>query len=164
MAASTSKPVDMPATARQGRVNQRYSAAGERLVAGIVALSADKTKVLLIQSQRRQGWVLPKGGWETDEPTAEAAAKREAWEEAGITCTIINPLGTIVDKRPPKEYSKHAPKALYHFFEAKVDEEKADWPEKHKRNRKWMTYKEALEALKARDELSEALTRSGIAK
>ena len=39
-------------------------------------LSADKRLVLLIQSSRRTAWVLPKGGWETDEASASDAARR----------------------------------------------------------------------------------------
>ena len=125
-------------------------------------LSADKTKVLLIQSVRRGGWVLPKGGWELDEATASAAACREAWEEAGIICKVEKELGSIEDKRPSKEVTNHAPKAIYQFFECTVTEEKADWPEKHKRSRQWLTYAHAVQALTSRPELLEALQRSSV--
>ena len=120
--------------------------------------------MLLIESTRRGGWVLPKGGWETDEATAQDAAKREAWEEAGVIVSIARGLGTIPDRRPPAELTKHAPRALFHFFEAQVDREENEWPEKHKRGRKWMKYAEAQEALKARPELAEALERSSLVK
>ena len=141
-----------------------YAATGERLVCGIVALSAARDQVLLIESTRRGGWVLPKGGWETDEATAQDAAKREAWEEAGVVVTVARDLGIITDKRTPTELTKHAPKALFHFFEATVDCEEAEWPEKHKRARKWMRLAEAREALKGRPELAEALERSSLAR
>lgn len=133
-------------------------------MAGIVALSPDKTKVLLIQSTRRNAWVLPKGGWETDEKTAQDAAKREAWEEAGIICKVEKDLGVIPDNRSPKDLTAHAPRALFLFFEAQVEKEEDEYPEKKKRNRQWMTWSEALTALKKRDELIEALTRSSIVK
>ena len=139
-----------------------YSESGERLVAGVVALSASKDQVLLIQSTRRGGWVLPKGGWELDEATAQDAAKREAWEEAGIITTITRDLGAIADSRKPQEMTGHAPKAKYQFFEARVDKEEAEWPEKSKRGRKWMKYAEAKDALKDRPELSEAIERSSV--
>ena len=139
-----------------------YAEAGERLVCGIVALSAAKDQVLLIESTRRGGWVLPKGGWETDEATAQEAAKREAWEEAGVVVTVARALGTIADRRGPAELTKHAPRALFHFFEAAVDREEAEWPEKAKRARRWMRYPEAREALKGRPELAEALERSSL--
>lgn len=121
----------------------------------------EKTRVLLIQSTRRVEWVLPKGGWETDEECTEAA-EREAWEEAGIVCKIDYDLGEIKETRTPKQISKEAPRALYQFYEATVTKEESDWPEKHKRNRKWMSYSEAAEALKSRPELAEALKRSTV--
>lgn len=55
-----------------------YAADGSRLVAGVVAISSDKKKVLVVESTRRKNhWVLPKGGYETDEPSAEEAATRK---------------------------------------------------------------------------------------
>jgi len=140
-----------------------YGDQGERLVAGVIPLSADKTKVLLIQSTRRGGWVLPKGGWETDESIQEAAC-REAWEEAGIESTVQKDLGKIPDRRSPGQLTPDAPRAMFHFFEVKVDKEANDWPEKHKRGRLWMSYQQAKQALAARPELGEALERSSIAK
>lgn len=128
-------------------------------------LSPDRTQVLLIQSSARKGWVLPKGGWETDEATQEDAACREAWEEAGIECTIAADLGAIEEKRTEaqiKKYGASAPRATYRFYEVKVKEEKERWPEAHKRDRMWMSYAKAKEALRERPELLEALERSSI--
>ena len=139
-----------------------YGAQGERLVAGVVPLSPDRTKVLLIQSTRRGGWVLPKGGWETDEGTAEEAACREAWEEAGIECKIQKDLGKIPDQRPANQLTAHAPKASFQFYEVSVEKEAAKWPEQHKRGRQWMPYSEAKVALTSRPELLAALDRSSI--
>ncbi|KIV97888.1 hypothetical protein PV10_01588 [Exophiala mesophila] len=149
-------------TSRSGSDNQRYGSKGERLVAGIVPVSSDRSRVLLIQSTRRNGWVLPKGGWELDEATASAAACREAWEEAGIICNVDKDLGHIADTRPTGALSKNAPKASYHFFEATVTEERAEWPEKDKRTRQWFTYTQAVQHLTTRPELLEALKRSSL--
>ena len=143
--------------------NLGYGTQGERLVAGVVPLSADKAKVLLIQSTRRGGWVLPKGGWETDEAIQEAAC-REAWEEAGIECTVTKDLGKIPDRRAPNELTPHAPRAVFQFFEVSVQKEANEWPEKHKRGRQWMTYQEAKQALAPRPELAEALERSSVVR
>ena len=150
-----------------------YNSKGERLVAGIVPLTADKKFVLLIQSTRRKGWVLPKGGWEVDEECIEAAT-REAWEEAGIVIQIDYDLGEISETRPPKKHSsskdkkdkkdKDNRKSLYHFYEATVTSEEAEWPEKDKRQRSWMTYAQAKETLKDRPELMAALDRSTMAR
>ncbi|KAK2607412.1 hypothetical protein N8I77_006085 [Diaporthe amygdali] len=141
---------------RTGRAKQRYNSKGERLVAGVVPLTADKRYVMMIQSTKRKGWVLPKGGWETDEECTQAA-EREAWEEAGILVRIDYDLGDIVETRSLKS-TKH--KSLYRFYEVTVVKEERDWPEVEKRERKWMTYLEAKEALKDRPELREALDRS----
>lgn len=143
----------------------RYGSNGERLVAGVVALSADKAQVLLIQSTKRKGWVLPKGGWEEDEATQEDAAQREAWEEAGIETKINRDLGTIKEQRSEEQIRKHGadvPKAEFRFYEVTVLKEADVWPESHKRARKWMSYSEAKELLKKRPELLEALDRSSV--
>ena len=136
-----------------------YGDRGERLVAGIVPLSADKRQVLLISSTTRSAWVLPKGGWELDEDTIQDAACREAWEEAGITVTIQKDLGYIDDWRTDDQLTTSAPRAMYHFFEAIVQKQEDDWPESEKRTRQWMDYAKAAEALKKRPELLDALNR-----
>ena len=43
----------------------------------------DKSILLISSHHSHEEWVLPKGGWEIDE-TAEQAAKRETFEEAGV--------------------------------------------------------------------------------
>lgn len=121
-------------------------------------LSPDLKYVLLIQSTRRKGWVLPKGGWETDEACQEAAV-REAWEEAGITIQVDYDLGVIEELRPPK-LSKD--QSQYYFFQATVNSQYETWPESHKRERQWFTFSQAMEALSTRPELQEALNRSTI--
>lgn len=136
-----------------------YADNGDRLVAGLVCLNKERTYVLMIESSRRNGWVLPKGGWETDED-CEQAAQREAWEEAGVRCNIDYDLGNITETRTEKQISKNAPRALYQFYEATVIKLEDEWPEMAKRSRKWFTYVEAAEHLKGRPELAEALKRS----
>lgn len=121
----------------------------------------------MIQSSSRKGWVLPKGGWETDEKTQEDAACREAWEEAGIECKIEKDLGKIDEKRTESAIKKDgtkAPRASYRFYEVSVKQELDSWPEQHKRTRKWMSFQSAQEQLKDRPELLEALERSSIYK
>ena len=133
-------------------------------MAGVVPLSSDRTRVLLIQSTSRKGWVLPKGGWETDEERCEDAACREAWEEAGIECVIDRDLGTIPEQRCDVQLRKNpqAPFAAFRFYEVRVEAERDSWPEAHKRHRAWVGYADARERLKLRPELLEALERSSI--
>ena len=140
-------------------------------------MTADKSYVMLIQSTRRKGWVLPKGGWELDEECHEAAA-REAWEEGGILVQIDYDLGDIHETGPRKKSSsssssssskvskdpskdgKEKGRSLYRFYEVTVTSEEADWPEREKRERQWFTFAEAKELLKDRPELQTALERS----
>lgn len=130
-------------------------------------VSEDRQWVLLIQSTRRKGWVLPKGGWETDEMEMEAA-KREAWEEAGIEVRIDYDLGEFEDKRKPKDKDKHhsgtqsdnSSRSMMRFFEAVVLKEHSAWPESHKRDRQWMSFDQAMDELKNRPELQKALESS----
>lgn len=129
-------------------------------MAGIVPLSADKNRVMLIRSSRNKHWVLPKGGWETDEATAEDAAKREAWEEAGIELEGCKSLGQIPECESIGVKSKDGPKSLFEFFEATVVKEHDTYPEM--RERAWMSYSRAAKRLAKRPELLEALNRSGV--
>jgi diphosphoinositol-polyphosphate diphosphatase len=122
-------------------------------VAGVVALSEDKFYVLLVQSNSGRGWVLPKGGWETDEATAQEAACREAWEEGGVVCQITYDLGPISEKKGDKI------KTEYHWYEATVEKLEDKWPEMERRQRAWMTFSQAEQALEGRPELLEALRR-----
>ncbi|PGH23536.1 hypothetical protein AJ80_02490 [Polytolypa hystricis UAMH7299] len=145
-----------------GQTRASYGTNGERLVAGVVPVSPDRSKVLVIQSARPGGWVLPKGGWELDEASAQQAACREAWEEAGVVCTVLRDLGKINDMRSPSQLTMKAPKVLYQFFEVRVDREEAQWPEMHKRKRQWLTYTQAAAAMATRPELLEALNRSSV--
>lgn len=123
-------------------------------------LSEDLNYVLLIQSTRRKGWVLPKGGWESDE-TCEQAAEREAWEEGGISVRVDYTLPSIKEKRAAKASKE---RAHYYFYQATVLEEYEEWPEKHKRERQWFTYSQAKQALESRPELQEALESSTITR
>lgn len=136
-----------------------YNARGQRLVAGIVPLTEDQNHVLLVRAARKPGWILPKGGWESDE-SCEQAATREAWEEAGIAVRIDYTLGTIDRKRPGKAVHKRA--TVYYFHQATVLEQYQEWPEVHKRERKWFVYEDAMEMLSDRPELQEALEKSTI--
>lgn len=116
----------------------------------------------MIQSTGPGGWVLPKGGWELDELTSEKAACREAWEEAGVVCTVTRDLGVIPDMRSTGLLTERAPKASYQFFEAIVEREEPKWPESYKRKRQWVSYSQAATALAERPELLAALKLSSI--
>lgn len=167
--------------ARVGRKNQVYSKeTGARLVAGCVCLDESGQRVLMISSSaHKDKWILPKGGVESDESSYEATAHRETWEEAGCVGTIVKSLGTVEDMRPSKEWNMkfkeqcilgdheiifHPPRSEFHFFELKIEQLFDEFPECHKRQRRFFAYEDAKrELIRAkRPELLEALDRSSI--
>ncbi|KZV57863.1 nudix hydrolase 16, mitochondrial-like [Dorcoceras hygrometricum] len=143
--------------ARTGRHQQRYED-GYRLLAGCIPFkyrnigqncgeaSEKKVEVLMINSTSGPGLLFPKGGWETDE-TAEAAAIREAMEEAGVRGDLVHFLGyyafkskTVQEECSPEGLCKAAMYALH------VNEVLESWPEKNLRERSWLTIPEAIES------------------
>jgi 8-oxo-dGTP pyrophosphatase MutT (NUDIX family) len=72
---------------RSGKVKQRWAVDQQtgkylRLVAGCVPILND-SRIILISSSSGKGWLIPKGGWESDEELEEGAI-RECFEEAGV--------------------------------------------------------------------------------
>jgi len=74
-------------SSRQGRSLQRWlvhSPTEElvRQVAGCIPITRDG-RIVLVSASRKSEWIIPKGGWDTDE-TKEECAARETFEEAGL--------------------------------------------------------------------------------
>lgn len=87
---------------RQGRSLQRWlihSPTGDlvRQVAGTVPITRDG-RIILVSASRKTEWILPKGGWDTDE-TKEECAVRETFEEGGL----LGRLGGCLD---PIDYER----------------------------------------------------------
>ena len=90
-------PVIERAVSRTGREAQRWATDAHtghliRLTTGCVPIMKDG-RILLCSSSRKEAWILPKGGWESDE-TLEESAMRETFEEAGVLGT----LGPVLDE------------------------------------------------------------------
>ncbi|KAI7993916.1 hypothetical protein LOK49_LG11G00645 [Camellia lanceoleosa] len=133
---------------RTGRHSQRYNK-GRRLVVGCIpyryktcttkGTKNDELEVLVISSQKGQGMLFPKGGWETDE-SVEEAASRETLEEAGVLGNVEGELG---------EWSfKSKSGGIYHegrMFALLVTQELNLWPEQNSRQRLWMNVEKARE-------------------
>ncbi|KAG0749557.1 hypothetical protein G6F57_003375 [Rhizopus arrhizus] len=143
---------------RHGHGNDVVDENDVRQVAGCLPLDIKNHRVLLISSRKKNNaWVLPKGGWESDE-TQQHAAQRETWEEAGIKGTIVKQLG-VFEERTKK---KGKLKAHHWIFEMHIDEVVKKFPERKKRERRWFTLEEALIVTKKHRYIQEALLCSSL--
>ncbi|KAF5750120.1 nudix hydrolase 17 mitochondrial-like [Tripterygium wilfordii] len=134
---------------RTGRELQRYDHLGRRQVVGCIPYRfkscsdgsiSDELEVLIITSQKGQGMMFPKGGWELDE-SVEEAASRESLEEAGVLGTVECGLGkwNFLSKSQGTFYEGY-------MFPLLVKEQLELWPEMNVRQRIWMTVDDAREA------------------
>lgn len=100
-------------------------------------------KVLMITSRGRRRWVLPKGRIE-DGQTAKEAAVLEAFEEAGIMGTVATKIGAYSYTKfdQPKENQYHV--RVYPMVVSSIAD---DWPEKNQRDRIWMDFPSAANAV-----------------
>ena len=145
--------------AREGRSKQRYefcpdTRATLRLVVGCVPYrwtSEDSEEgaigldILLINSRKHpEEWVLPKGGWETDE-SLEDCATRETWEEAGC----IGLLGDSLVRNARVSGGKQ--QQLHTYFALEIVELKEAWPEVRERRRQFFPVTRARELLTAQE-------------
>ena len=106
-------------------------------------------KIVLATSLGRKRWVLPKGHID-DGNTPQDAALIEAFEEAGVKGRIQSKsaLGTH-DYVKPDDTEKN--RYFTDVYLMAVDKELDDWPERKERNRTWMTFAEAIDALEEPD-------------
>jgi len=103
-----------------------------------VRFDTKEPKVLLVTAKRNpRSWIFPKGNIEKGE-TPEAAALREAKEEAGVTGKLIGPAGVL-------EYSFLGVKARVEYFLAELTLETG--PPEDGRSRVWCGLDEALDRL-----------------
>ncbi|CAO3693282.1 unnamed protein product [Rhizopus stolonifer] len=150
---------EYPSESRIGRENQVYDDNSIRQISGSIAIDPKTNKVLVISSSKHENvWVLPKGGWESDE-TREEAAKREAYEEGGVNGVIKSFVGSFID------YDYYGqPKGNVWFYELEVESIYDSWPEDDFRQRKWCTLDEAMGYLSFKPYMQKALLASSFGK
>ena len=100
------------------------------------------TKVLLVKSSRGR-WILPKG-WPMDDCTDAQAAKREAFEEAGVQKGPVNetPVGTYLTQK--RFDDGQVSPCLVTVYAIAVKSMTRTYPEAGFRRRRWMSTQKAI--------------------
>jgi len=95
-------------------------------------------QILLVTSKKQQGfWIFPKGHVEPGETAAQAGV-RETMEEAGVTGTLLGPVGA------PLEYDWDSKRYRVQYFLIRATSEA---PASDGREVAWLPYDEALARL-----------------
>lgn len=97
---------------------------------------AGELQILLITTRKKRRWIVPKG---LIDPGlgARDAARKEAWEEAGIVGEVAAISCGVY------EYKKWGGLCRVELFPLAVREEARDWPECDERARVWLAAAEA---------------------
>jgi 8-oxo-dGTP pyrophosphatase MutT (NUDIX family) len=97
-------------------------------------------QVCLVTSNNGKRWLIPKGIIDPGHTPREAALQ-EAWEEAGLAGTVRpEPVGTYL-------YDKWGGTCHVTVFLMDVTEAAEDWPERHVRQRCWLSPAEVLKRI-----------------
>lgn len=101
----------------------------------------DARKVLLITSSRGR-WILPKG-WPIDGLDAKGAALQEAWEEAGVKSGKASPQPIGCYQTVKRFDAGHEAPCEIEVFAVEVQEMAEEYPDAEKRERRWVSAKDA---------------------
>jgi 8-oxo-dGTP pyrophosphatase MutT (NUDIX family) len=121
----------------RSKVRRQYGVLPWRLDAG------GEMEVLVITSRETRRWVIPKG-WPIKGLSPGMAAAREAYEEAGVEgYASLAEIGAYrYDKRLKSGRLQAVEVGVYSL---QVSEERAEWPEMHQREKRWVTQSHAAE-------------------
>lgn len=118
------------------------------LQAGAICVRTHKKRppeVLLITSLTTRRWIVPKG-WPMDGRTLGEAAQQEAWEEAGVVGQLDpEAIGSFQYRKIMKQGIPVT--CTCQVFRIDVDHLTDDWPEKGRRERRWLSLDDACELI-----------------
>jgi 8-oxo-dGTP pyrophosphatase MutT (NUDIX family) len=107
--------------------------------------SGDKIEILLVTSLGTKRWIIPKG-WPISGHEAHEAAAHEALEEAGVVGTIgSQAIGTYRYEKRLK--SGATVPCTVEVFPLNVGSQRRHWPEKGRREAKWLPPEEAAKTV-----------------
>ena len=116
---------------------------GVRDQAGVIPFrrKGNGVEICLIRNIGRKKWKIPKGFVDPGE-TAQQAAAKEAWEEAGLKGRVVgNAIGSY-------DYSKWGLTLTVAVFLMEVTREADEWEESRVRQRVWTSLDQAVMRLK----------------
>jgi 8-oxo-dGTP pyrophosphatase MutT (NUDIX family) len=109
----------------------------------VAAIAIHDGRICLVTTSNGKRWIVPKGHREAGLSDPEAA-RREAWEEAGIVGSIDpKPIGRFVHK-------KAGGKCIVATYFMQVQEVSGKWPEHKRRQRRWLDLGRAQQRIKNR--------------
>jgi 8-oxo-dGTP pyrophosphatase MutT (NUDIX family) len=123
--------------------NTKTAAKGRRQVGALPYKVGDEdgVKVMLVTSRETKRWIIPKG-WPMKDRKPHMAAKREAFEEAGVVGRIAKrPIGAYSYNKRLKTDATVSCKV--EVFPLKVRKEHEEWPERGEREGRWFSPDEA---------------------
>ena len=100
-----------------------------------------RLEILLVKGRKSGRWVLP-AGWALRGRPLASTAKREAWEEAGVSGTVANRVLTVVPKRKRYRLAGEIEWQMA-VFPLRVDAVSDVYPEAGERQRGWFSPEEA---------------------
>jgi len=109
----------------------------------------------MVSSSRKPAWILPKGGWESDE-RCEDGALRETYEEGGILGTLGPRLGDVEHRRKGGGGGGGEGESRMCMYPLYVLEVRENWPESG-RARKVVDIDTAIEIFEGRPEFQRVL-------
>jgi 8-oxo-dGTP pyrophosphatase MutT (NUDIX family) len=104
-----------------------------------------QTEVVLVTSLETRRWIIPKG-WPQKGKAPHRSAAREAFEEAGVVGVVgRRPIGSFAYQKRFKNGRRVA--CEVQVFPLEVKRQRKQWPERRKREVKWVSAKEAAKTV-----------------